>query len=209
MTNTLIIRYTPREDSNTSKLVDTFIEHSGAGVGTATTHLDLAENPPPLLLKDNLNALLKRNYAGMELSEAETQLVSPCDKLTQQLLAADRLVMAFPMYNFSLPATVKAWADAVTQKDRTFQVNEDGSYTGLCQGKRALVLMTTGADYSTAPYKNMNFASPLIESCLGFMGITCQVFAAYGLNQYPDNIEEIMAKTQQDIATFLKTDSTW
>ena len=202
MKKTLLITYTPRFDSNTAKLVDTFLNHSDEH--SDITHLDLVKNPAPLLLEDNLNALLKRNFMGLELTKEESEVVKSADKLVQQLLKADKIVLAFPMYNFSVPATVKAWIDAVIQKDRTFKIINEGGYEGLCQGKKALILMTTGADYSQEPTKSMDYAMPLVESCLGFIGIESYGISAYGLNQYMDRADEIVSETQQELMTYLE-----
>ncbi|MEE9321132.1 MAG: NAD(P)H-dependent oxidoreductase [Granulosicoccus sp.] len=207
MTNTLLVHYTPRTDSNTAKLVETFTTTVQAN--TDMTVLNLVDNPPPLLLDENLNALLKRNFMGMTLNDTENKAVNSADVLVQQLLKADRVVIAFPMYNFSLPATIKAWIDAVIQLGKTFSMNEDGSYAGLCQGKQALILMTSGGDFSQESMKSMNFATPLLQTCMGFMGIESHCISAYGLNQYIDRADEIVLETQQEIETYLKEGAAW
>ena len=207
MIKTLLISYTPRVESNTAKLVDTVV--SLAGDKADITHLDLVKEPPPLLLGDNLNALLKRNFMGMSLTEAENNTVRSADKLLDQLLAADRIVIAFPMYNFSLPAAIKAWVDAVIQKERTFTISSEGAYQGLCQGKKSLILMTTGSDFNQESMKNLNYATPLLQSCMGFMGIASHVITAYGLNQYMDHSDKIVGSSQQEISAYLDQNAFW
>lgn len=207
MTKTLLISYTPRPESNTAKLVQTFIEATGGK--SEITHLDLVKEPAPLLLKENLNALLKRNYMGMELNESENDAVYSADRLLLQLQEADQIVIAFPMYNFSLPATVKAWVDAVIQNGKTFLMTEDGGYEGLCQGKQALILMTTGGDYSQEPAKGMNYATPLMQGCMNFMGIESHSIIAYGLNQYMDRVDGIVAQAQQEVVDYLEQNPSW
>jgi len=127
----------------------------------------------------------------------------------QQVLDAKRIVIVFPMYNFSLPAAVKAWVDCIVQKDRTFEIDDQGQYLGLCHEKKGLILMTAGADYTDEPYKSMNFASTLMEACFGFMGIASHSIVAAGLNQYPDKVDEIIGAAQEDIKQFIKSDVTW
>ncbi|MEE9335751.1 MAG: NAD(P)H-dependent oxidoreductase [Granulosicoccaceae bacterium] len=207
MSKTLLVHYTPRTDSNTAKLVQTFIQSMQGR--TDITDLDLVDNPPPFLLTENLNALIKRNFMGMELTDAENRTVGSADRLVHQLLEADRVVISFPMYNFSLPAAVKAWIDAIIQLGKTFSMADDGSYKGLCQGKRALILMTTGGDFAQESMKGMDFATPLIQTCMGFMGIESHCIAAYGLNQYMGRADEIVMETQRDIEAYLNEDSAW
>ena len=202
MAKYLLITYTPRDESNTAKLVETFEEW--AKDKHEISRLDLVATPPPFLLQDNLNALLKRNFFGLELTQEESEAVREADQLLAKLLEDDQLVIAFPMYNFSLPAAVKAWIDAVIQNGRTFRLTEEGNYEGLCNGKEALVLMTTGGDFGQDPAKSMNFAAPLMQTCLTFIGIKSHTVSAFGLNQYPDRVEEILLKAQEEMRSYLE-----
>ncbi len=207
MSKTLLVSYTPRYESNTQKLIEAFLQANSGK--SEITHLDLVKEPAPLLLEENLNALLKRNYMGMELTEEENSFAASADRLLQQLQDADRIVVAFPMYNFSLPATVKAWVDAIIQNGKTFKITDEGGYEGLCQGKKALVLMTTGGDFSQEPAKSMNYASPLIQACLGFMGIESHAITAYGLNQYMDRVDEIVEESKQEVVKYIESNQSW
>ena len=81
----------------------------------------------------------------------------------------DNLIIAFPMYNFSLPAAVKSWVDAVIQKGKTFTLTDKG-FQGLCVEKKAIVIITTGYEVGEA-----DFATPLIKTALGLMGIEPEV----------------------------------
>lgn len=70
--------------------------------------VDLARQPAPLLLQDNLNALTKK-FKGDALNEVEQQAVASADRFLQQLLDADFIVVACPMYNFSLAVLEGTW----------------------------------------------------------------------------------------------------
>ncbi|WP_103866843.1 FMN-dependent NADH-azoreductase [Aquimarina sp. I32.4] len=196
MKKTLVVSYTPREQSNTKKLVDFFVEH--AQNKTEITFLDLTKDTPDLLLEKNLNLYVNRNFGGVALNDEEQKILSKNDKMVVQLLDADRIVVASPMYNMSLPATVKAWVDAVIQAGKTFEQTENGP-RGLCDGKQALVLMTSGSDFTIEPLKSMNFATPLLNACLGLMGITTENSTAFGLQQYPDKVESMLAMCKEEI----------
>ena len=213
MIKTLLVSYTPRLDSNTKKLVQTFLEN--ASKESEITQLDLVKEPPPLLLESNLNALVKRNFMGIELAESENDTLFTADNLVKQLQEADRIVIAFPIYNFSVPATVKAWLDVVIQKGKTFTITDDGAYKGLCQGKRTLILMTSGGEFSQelsdtidAVY-NINYAIPLVQNCMRLMGINSYAIVASGLNQHMDKIDEIIEDSQQEIIDYITGDSSW
>lgn len=203
MKKTLIISYTPRTDSNTAKLVDTAIQELTEK--TELTHIELSETPPALLLNENLMILLKRNFMGLTLDDNEQAVIQKVDHYTQQVMDADYLIIAFPIYNFSLPATVKAWIDNIVQPGKTFTVSPEGEYSGLCHGKKALIIMTTGSDFSQQPLSDMNFATPLMQTCLGFMGIESSTVSAFGLNQYTDRVDDIIANANKDIRDHLQS----
>ncbi|AWM12890.1 hypothetical protein DI487_02740 [Flavobacterium sediminis] len=196
MKKTLVVTYTPRIDSNTKKLVDYFLDYNQDN--TNIKILDLTETTPDLLLQENLNLFLKRNYGGIALEDEEVRILEKNDFMLQQVLDADYVVLAYPMYNFSLPATVKAWIDGITQAGKTFKLTETG-YKGLCENKKALVLMTTGSDFSVEPVKSMNYATPLISQQFDFIGIPTEHITAFGLQQYPEKVFSILEDSKQEI----------
>lgn len=196
MKKTLLVTYTPRIGSSTRQLVDTFI--TSAKNKTEIVELDLAVSPPDLLLAESLNVFIKDIYTPEPLTEQEIVLLAKGEKMLMQVKDADYIVIAYPMYNFSIPATVKAWIDIIIQSGKTFELKEDG-FRGLCTDKKALILSTTGFDFENEPAKSADFALPLMQSTLNFIGIKSQNVVAYGLNQYADRKEEIIAQAQNKI----------
>jgi FMN-dependent NADH-azoreductase len=94
------------------------------------------------------------------------------DKLIAELEAADTIVLAVPMYNFSIPSTLKAWIDHVARRGRTFLYTEKGP-EGLLKGKRVFVLVARGGVYSKgAPAAAFDFQEPYLRTVLGFLGLT-------------------------------------
>ena len=202
MKKTLIVNYTPRIDSNTKKMVDYFIKKNKAK--TEITILDLTEETPDLLLKENLNLYVARNFGGAKLTEEQQKVLSKNDKMTQQLLDTDFVVLATPMYNFTIPATVKAWFDAVIQAGKTFTYTENG-IKGLCENTKALVLMTSGSDFGKEPYSTVNFATPLLLTSFDFLGITAEAINSFGQQQYEDKADELLANSKTKIDQLSKT----
>lgn len=192
MTTTLLVQYTPRLDSNTKKLVDFFIQQCEGKTNIQT--LNLALETPQLWLEENLNIMVKRNFAGVPLDSEESEVLAVNDKMVEQVQEADYIVLAHPMFNLSLPATVKAWFDAILQVGRTFQLGPNG-YEGLCPNIEAMVIMTAGTDHEL--YPDDNFASGLSKACFGMMGINSVEVAAFGMNVYTDKVEEILNKSKK------------
>ncbi|WP_055446417.1 FMN-dependent NADH-azoreductase [Lacinutrix mariniflava] len=196
MKKTLILSYTPRDNSNTKKMLDFFIENNQDK--TEITFVDLAEEAPDLLLKENLNLYVNRNFGGVELTNEQQKVLSKNDKMMQQLLDTDFVVLASPMYNFSVPATVKAWFDAVIQAGKTFTYTETG-IKGLCENTKALVLMTSGSDFGIEPYKSVNFATPFLLTSFNFLGISTEVINKFGMVQYADKSEQMIEDAKEEI----------
>ena len=162
---TLVVHYLPRgERSHTRVLLDTFREASGV----EADELDLTNDRPPVFLQENLGAYIARNYLGQALTPTQHRSMAGMDRLTAQLKAADTVVLATPMHNFSLPAPVKAWFDAVMLKGETWDIGESG-YTGLMAGRRALVLMSSGGRYE-GPMAGWDHGMSLARQLFGFMG---------------------------------------
>jgi len=101
---TLIVKYIPRyEQSNTKKLLDAFKEEIS---NSDVEELDLIDDVPDMLLDNNLLAYINRNFLGINLLPNEKKLLSKMDRMAVQLKTADIVVVALPMYNFSMPAIV-------------------------------------------------------------------------------------------------------
>lgn len=105
----------------------------------------------------------------------QRQALALSDELVAEVIAADVLVIATPVYNFSVPASLKAWFDQVARARLTFRYTERGPQ-GLLAGKKAYVLMATGA---TEVGSGIDFATPWLKFMLNFLGITdIEVIAA-------------------------------
>ncbi len=198
MKKTLIVSYTPREGSNTKKLLDHFVSQISGK--TEVEFLDLAEKAPAMFLKGELNAYVKRNFGGQELSSEELKLLEPIDKMCQQVLDADYVVLAYPIYNFTFPGPVKCWFDGILQSGKTFKYTEKG-FEGMLHGKKAVVITTSGGDYTSN--SAWDFSTPLAHGEFEFMGMENKVITAGGMSmdeaKSKDSLEKAMVKLE-DVA---------
>lgn len=187
MKKTLIVSYTPREGSNTKKLLDHFMsEISGK---TEIEMVDLAEHAVPMFTKEPLNAYVKRNFGGQELSESEKKSLEAMDKMCEQVINADYVVLAYPIYNFTFPGPVKCWFDAVVQSGKTFRYTDTG-FEGLLKGKKAVVITTSGGEYTSN--SAWDFSTPLAHGELIFMGIEPKIISAGGMSMNNERSAEAM-----------------
>jgi PPOX class F420-dependent enzyme/OxyR family protein len=168
MKKTLIVKYIPRnEQSNTKKLLDTFREEIS---NSNVEELDLLEDTPDMFLRNNLLAYINRNLLGQKLLPREENLLSKMDRMATQLKSADIVVVVFPMYNYSMPAIVKAWFDSVIQKGITFGERKDGQMNISNTEKKALILVSSGGVYSNEPFSGREHALSLSIQEFQYMG---------------------------------------
>ncbi|WP_292289239.1 NAD(P)H-dependent oxidoreductase [Marivita sp.] len=107
-------------------------------------------------------------------TEAQRDTLALSDSLIAELTAADTLVIGTPIYNFGIPATLKAWIDQIARAGITFRYTETGP-EGLLTGKRAIVAIASGG---TQVGSEIDFASGYLRHILGFIGITDVHFVA-------------------------------
>lgn len=118
--------------------------------------------------------LIDEAWVGANFTPAETRSAEQHDALAlsatlvEELRAADVLVIGLPVYNFSVPASFKAWIDLIARAGETFRYTETGP-EGLLTGKRAIVALASGG---TELGSDIDFAGRYIQHILGFLGIT-------------------------------------
>ncbi|SHJ27874.1 NAD(P)H-dependent oxidoreductase [Aquimarina spongiae] len=196
MTKTLVINYTPRKGSYTKILFDEFVKLANGK--TELIHIDLSETPPDLLLVDNLNLIMEWNNGKRDFSKSELSILSNHHRYINHLLKVDHIVVAFPIYNFTLPATVKAWIDAIVVSDKTFSFSPEMGFKGLCTNKKALSIIVSGFDYSNADDVK-EYASSTIKQNFDFIGISSEQILAFGVDQNRHKLDSILAKAKLEI----------
>ncbi len=112
-------------------------------------------------------------------TSGQVAALAASDLLTEELLAANILVLGTPMYNFNVPASLKAWIDYVVRPGKTFRRVGDGDLEGLCGDKQVYVCTaSSGKSIGT----DMDHLRPYLNVIFGFIGITDVVyFDAEGL----------------------------
>ena len=107
-----------------------------------------------------------------QLTPEHRQALRISDELIGELMEADEVVIGTPMYNFGVPASLKAWIDNVVRINVTFSVDDKG-YHGLVLGKKATFLVASGGDYTPGgPAAAYNQETPYLQAVFGFIGIT-------------------------------------
>lgn len=125
-------------------------------------------------------------------SAEQKEALALSDTLVGELKAADTIVIGTPVYNFSVPAALKAWIDMIARARETFQYTENGA-VGLLQGKKAYIIIASGG---TKVGSDIDFAGTYLKHILGFIGISdVTIIAADQLMIDPDNRDAALAQT--------------
>lgn len=118
--------------------------------------------------------------AAEERNGAQRDRLAESDALVAELQRADILVIGTPIYNFGIPASLKAWVDMIARARLTFRYTENGP-EGLLKDKKAYIVVTSGGVPVDSPF---DFATPYLRQALRFVGITdIEIVAADQLNQ--------------------------
>lgn len=163
--NILNVQSSARSSASQSRgLTKRFIETVSAQAQTEITERDVAQGVP--LIDENwVNATFTPED---QRSHDDRSALAFSDVLVQELEDADVVVVGVPLYNFGIPASLKAWFDQVARAGRTFRYTENGP-EGLLEGKRAIVVITSGG----VPVDSAaDFATPHVRQFLSFLGIT-------------------------------------
>ncbi|WP_416395314.1 FMN-dependent NADH-azoreductase [Allohahella sp. A8] len=154
-------------DSTSRKLSRTLLQGL-QNDGDQVIYQDLAEGLP-LVTETMIGAYYS---PAAERTVDQREIITVSEALVDQLEAADTIVIGLPMYNFSVPASFKAWIDLVARVGRTFRYTDSGP-VGLLEGKRAFIAVATGG---VAVGSEADFLTPYVRFVLGFIGITDVTF---------------------------------
>lgn len=154
-----------RNGSQTRNLADRFIDALDRKHPVA--NLTVRELNDGMPFVDD--AWIDANFTAPEdRSAAQSAALAFSDELVGELENADVIVIAAPVYNFSIPASLKAWIDQIARARRTFQYTDDGP-VGLLKNKRAVIITASGGVKIGSPY---DFATGYLRHVLAFIGVT-------------------------------------
>ena len=188
MTKLLVVETSPRGDQSitrtmTRRFVARWLEAHQDG---EVVERDLLETDLPFVTAPWLRAYFTpADQHSAEMKEA----LRLSDELVGEILVADHIVIATPVYNYNVPAALKAWVDHIVRKGLT--LGPDGS--GLVVGKKATVLLASGGVYTDgSPIRDRDIATQYLRLILGVIGITDVTIVAGGGAKVVDMGEQTM-----------------
>lgn len=157
----LYITSSARKEKSNSRAVGNYLVDKLGGDIIAR---DLATHPLPPISAHDLIAVHESNEGDSTSLQRHIQL---SDELIEELNKAETLVFASPIYNFSVPFTLKHWIDMVCRAGITFKYSKEGP-EGLINAKTAYIVTASGG---TPIGSDMDFASGYLEHICRFLGV--------------------------------------
>lgn len=173
------------------------IDSAATGAGSVTRELSAAivarwqEAVQGLVVSyRDLDAQPLPHLTAPVLAKADAAVAEAGEQALQQFLDSDVIVIGAPMYNFSVPSTLKAWIDRIAIAGRTFRYTENGP-EGLASGKRVIVASGRGGIHGNGP---TDFQENYLRQVFGFLGVADVEFVrAEGVAYSPQHRADALA----------------
>ena len=188
MTKLLVVETSPRGNHSISRnMTRRFVaEWRAPPPGGEVVERDLMQTELPFVTAPWLQAYFT---PAEQHSPEMKKALRLSDELVGEILAADHIVIATPVYNYNVPAALKAWIDHIVRKGLT--LGFDGA--GLVTGKTATVLLASGGVYTEgSPIRDRDIATQYLRLILSVIGITDVTVVAGGGAKVVDLGEQTM-----------------
>ena len=180
MASLLKIDVSPRGDASYSRQIgNTFTQswqaaHSG---GTVVTR-DLAKDQPTYV---DIQWIAGAFSKPEDLTDEHKAALKLSNDIIAEVQAAETILITTPMYNFQVPAVLKAWIDHLVRIGITVNYTDKGPVGQLTGKKAILIVASAGAYDKGSPSEAYDLLTPYMKHILGFIGITdVQVISAGG-----------------------------
>ena len=165
---TLIINAHPDPQNKTAYCTNRLVDCLTEKLPDATV-LNLYNEDIPELTAETLPLYGSVYDDKSSLSKREQQILARRAELIEQFKAADRLIIAMPMHNFTVTSRLKDYVDNIIMGGQTFQFSENGPQ-GLMGGHKALLVQSSGSVYSTGPLAPWEQSYPFLRTVFGMLG---------------------------------------
>ncbi|MFZ6038405.1 MAG: FMN-dependent NADH-azoreductase [Bacteroidota bacterium] len=187
----------PEGESRTFRIADKFME-------AYKKHHPQDEIVTLDLYKEDIHFLTVEDVM-VHMSNQVEEKENPMKRYALQFKSADKYIFAEPMWNLGIPAILKAYIDYVSIPDITFKYSENGPI-GLCQGKKALNITTSGGDYTEGMAAEWDLCDKYLKTIMGLFGIfDYTTIRASNLDVIGMDVEAIVNKAIKEAEELAKT----
>lgn len=210
MAKVLYITANPKavEESFSLQAGSAFLEaYKASNPGDEIIHFDVFAQAFQSVDGDILAAygVLGSGKSFADLSPVQQQKLGAMSAITDQFVEADKYVFITPLWDFGVPAPLKAYIDAVCVAGKTFKYTATGP-VGLLENKKALIVQASGGVWSQEPLASIEAGSRFLKNILGFLGVVdSQVLFVEGTALDPANAGNIIAKAAEEAKAIAST----
>lgn len=191
MSNILFLKTSPKNEGSISTELGEYLVNQLTSVSKSTVTKRQLDEEIPFINQQIINGLyVDDSQKTVEQKEA----LKLSDTIVEDINIHDTIVISTPIYNFSAPAVLKAWADMVARVNKTFSYTENGP-VGLLKDKKAYVVISSGG---TKVGSEIDFFTPWMKHFLKFIGITDVEFIAADQLMSDDGTKLQLVKNQID-----------
>jgi FMN-dependent NADH-azoreductase len=190
MTTTLFVKANNRQGSVTGQLYDAFLEsYRTKHSNDLVFEVDLYKETLPYLGDVMISGNFK-SAQGMELTSEEKEIHDIVTKHLEQFITAEKIVIAFPLWNLTIPGVLHSYLDYMHHPRKTFKYTAEG-LVGLLPNKKVALLNARGGVYAKGDPSEM--AVSFVKNHLNVFGITdITTLVIEGHNQFPNRREAII-----------------
>jgi FMN-dependent NADH-azoreductase len=186
---------TPRgADSDSLKVSQSFLDAFKRQKDWTVDTLDLTTTELPDLTAKRVDGKYTLLF-GKDLTADQLVAWKAIIAQIERFKAADAYLITTPMWNFTIPYTLKHYLDVILQPKYLFQYTATGP-EGLLKNRKLIVVSSRGGDYSSPAMQKMDFVEPYLRQIAGFVGITDVTF----IKAEPMNMGEPMHTNALDAA---------
>ncbi|MDE1549559.1 FMN-dependent NADH-azoreductase [Jeotgalibaca caeni] len=185
----------PANESVSSRMFETFLKEVENNPELNVRIYDIFKEDMPYIGQDLFNAYGKMAL-GETLNEVEQRLMTANQKARDAFSEADVIVIAFPLWNLTIPARLQTFIDYVFSAGFTFKYDEAGNMVQLQPDKKVILLNARGGIYSTVEMQSMEMSVNYLRNVFaGMFGneILAEVVIE-GHNSMPDQANNIIAE---------------
>lgn len=197
--NILSVAASVQGENSTSRMLanELLANEKVAGKIANVVERDVSKNDIAFITGEHVGAFYT---PADDRSNQQKSLISQSEELVKELKEADTLVIATPMYNFGIPASLKAWVDMICRVGETFRYTENGPEGLLNIDTMYLVVSTGGAPVGSP----VDFVVPYMKQVAAFIGVkNVEVIAADATNANRDAaLEKARAKIEELAESF-------
>lgn len=176
--------------SHTRRLTARFVERwQAARPQGSVVYRDVGANPPAPVTGEWVAAAFTKPDRR---DAAQSAVLAQSDELVTELVAADLIVIGAPMYNFGIPAPLKAWIDNIVRVGMTFgfdRARGDVPYWPMLTDGKQLVILSSRGDHGYDPggrLAGINLVEASLTVPLGYIGIDRHEGVAIEYDEFAD-----------------------